>query len=51
MVIGDPDEVAGRLGEALGLGLTGLTINMPATGHDPEMVALAGETLAPLVAG
>ncbi len=30
------------------MGLDGLTVNLPASGHDPEMVTLAGETLSPM---
>ena len=48
--IGGPDEVAARVKDLMDLGLDGVTLNMPANGHDPEMVALAGETLSPLFA-
>ncbi|MEO1061667.1 MAG: LLM class F420-dependent oxidoreductase [Actinomycetota bacterium] len=52
MVIGDPDTVAEQLrARALDQGIDGLTINLQGNGHDPEIVALAGETLAPLVNG
>ena len=50
IILGGPDEVAGRVQDLLDLGLDGVTLNMPANGHDPEMVALAGETLSPLFA-
>ncbi|MEM9033027.1 MAG: LLM class F420-dependent oxidoreductase [Actinomycetota bacterium] len=50
LVFGDPDTVAARLADdVIGAGIGGLTINMPANGHDPEIVALAGQTLAPVV--
>ncbi len=46
LVVGDPDTVAGFVQDRLlGQGLDGVIVNMPANGHDPEMVALAGETL------
>ena len=48
MIFGSPDQVKEQIQGLLDLGLDGLTLNMPANGHDPEMVALAGETLAPL---
>jgi F420-dependent oxidoreductase-like protein len=51
VAFGDPETVAAQLREhVLDIGVEGLTINMPGNGHDPEIVALAGETLAPLVA-
>jgi len=50
IVMGDPDEVAAVVRHQLDLGLDGITINMPANGHDPDIVTLAGETLAPLFA-
>ena len=48
MIFGDPDQVKEQIQGLIDLGLDGVTLNMPANGHDPEMVALAGETLAPL---
>jgi F420-dependent oxidoreductase-like protein len=45
---GSPDEVAEQLGDLLALGVDGLTLSLPANGHDPEMVSLLGETAAPL---
>ena len=50
IILGGPSEVAAQVEELLKLGLDGVTLNMPANGHDPEMVALAGETLSPLFA-
>jgi len=48
--IGTPGQVAERLQQdVLAHGIDGLTINMILTGHRPGAVALAGETLKPLV--
>ena len=46
--MGGPDEVCEQVQTLIDMGLDGLTVNMPANGHDPEMVALAGETLSPI---
>ncbi|WP_306213987.1 LLM class F420-dependent oxidoreductase [Actinoplanes sp. RD1] len=47
---GKPEEVAEQLHEkVLGQGVTGLTINMIANGHEPGVVAAAGAALKPLV--
>ena len=48
IIMGGPDEVREQVQSLIDMGLDGLTVNMPANGHDPEMVALAGETLSPL---
>lgn len=51
VIMGDPDTVAERVQrELVDQGIDGMVINMIANGHDPEIVALAGETLAPLFA-
>ena len=39
LVVGDADAAGERVQEILGVGLDGLTFNMPANGHDPEAVA------------
>ena len=39
LVVGDPDAAGERIRELIGVGLDGLTFNMPANGHDPEAVA------------
>ena len=39
LVVGDADTAGERMQELIGLGLDGLTFNMPANGHDPEAVA------------
>ena len=49
VVIGDPDEVGERLAGVLELGVDGFTCNLPANGHDPDNVALLGETLMKVV--
>ncbi len=49
LVIGDPDGVGEFVSEKLvGAGLDGLTLNMPANGHDLEAIAMVGETLGKL---
>ena len=37
--IGDADTVGERIQEIVGVGLDGLTFNLPANGHDPDAVA------------
>ncbi|MDH4169978.1 MAG: LLM class F420-dependent oxidoreductase [Acidimicrobiia bacterium] len=50
IIIGGPDEVAEQVQvKLLDAGIDGLTFNMPVNGHDPDIVALAGETLKPLL--
>jgi alkanesulfonate monooxygenase SsuD/methylene tetrahydromethanopterin reductase-like flavin-dependent oxidoreductase (luciferase family) len=44
-VVGDPDSVGEQLESLLGLGLDGVTFNMPADGWEPEAVALAGSVV------
>jgi alkanesulfonate monooxygenase SsuD/methylene tetrahydromethanopterin reductase-like flavin-dependent oxidoreductase (luciferase family) len=48
-ILGDPDEVGEQLASVLDLGVDGFTCNMMANGHDPDRVALLGETAAKLV--
>jgi alkanesulfonate monooxygenase SsuD/methylene tetrahydromethanopterin reductase-like flavin-dependent oxidoreductase (luciferase family) len=48
--VGDPDEVGEKLAAVLDLGIDGFTCNLPANGHDPDRVALLGETAAKLIA-
>ena len=45
LLIGGPDEVGEQARDLVALGLDGLTVNLPAGGHDPEQVALAAEVL------
>ncbi len=48
--VGRPDEVAEKIKtNLLDQGITGITINMVLDGHVPGKVALAGETLRPLI--
>jgi F420-dependent oxidoreductase-like protein len=44
VVLGDPGEVGEAIGDAIAAGLDGITLNLVANAHDPEMVALAGRT-------
>lgn len=47
---GSPAEVAAQLeARVLVHGIRGLTISMPANGHQPGIIALAGRTLLPLL--
>ena len=47
LVIGDPDQLGEFVQTRLvGRGLDGVVINLPADGHEPEAVELAGKTLA-----
>ncbi len=43
MTLGDPDEVGAAIRELVDLGIDGVTLNLAANAHDPEMIALAGE--------
>jgi F420-dependent oxidoreductase-like protein len=45
MLVGGPDEVTEKVQYALGLGLDGITLNLPATGHDLDAIATAGEVI------
>jgi F420-dependent oxidoreductase-like protein len=50
LVLGDPDTVGEFVRDKLiGAGLDGITLNMPANGHDLEAVALVGQTLGKIV--
>lgn len=50
MLIGDPESVAEQVKTKLiDQGIDGLTLNMIANGHDLDVLALAGETLAPIM--
>jgi F420-dependent oxidoreductase-like protein len=46
MVIGGPDSVAEQAQALVALGLDGLCVNLPATGHDPEAVAATIRNIA-----
>lgn len=45
LFMGGPDEVTEQMHRVRALGLDGMTINLPAGGHDPDAIALAGEVL------
>jgi alkanesulfonate monooxygenase SsuD/methylene tetrahydromethanopterin reductase-like flavin-dependent oxidoreductase (luciferase family) len=48
VLAGDPDEVGEQAQRFLDVGIEGFTLSLPDV-HDLETLALAGETLAPLV--
>lgn len=48
VAIGSPDEVGEQLSDLLALGVDGLTLSLPANGHDPDAVSLLGETASKL---
>lgn len=51
ILLGDPDTVGEFVQtQLIGQGLDGVIVNLPANGHDPEAVALAGETLRKAIA-
>ncbi|MAT04472.1 MAG: LLM class F420-dependent oxidoreductase [Acidimicrobiaceae bacterium] len=50
VIWGEPDQVADQVRRLMGLGLDSLIVNMPFD-HDPDSVALAGETLTKALAG
>jgi F420-dependent oxidoreductase-like protein len=41
--IGGPDEIGEAIREMVDAGIDGVTLNLVANAHDPEMIALAGE--------
>ncbi|MEO6125335.1 MAG: LLM class F420-dependent oxidoreductase [Ilumatobacteraceae bacterium] len=43
MTLGDPDEVGAAIREMADTGIDGVTLNLCANAHDPEMIALAGQ--------
>jgi len=43
MIFGDADTVGEVLAEAIGLGLDGITVDLPINGHDLERIELLGE--------
>jgi F420-dependent oxidoreductase-like protein len=45
-LVGDPDAVGEQAQRLIGLGLDGVCCNLPATGHDPQLV---GDTVATMV--
>jgi F420-dependent oxidoreductase-like protein len=52
LVLGDPDTVGEFVQrKVVEVGLDGLVVNLPATGHDPGAIALAGQVLGKALAG
>lgn len=49
IVHGDPDGVAEQVQAMLDAGLDGITLNLVTVGHDIDSIALAAETLSPLI--
>jgi F420-dependent oxidoreductase-like protein len=49
ITFGDPDEVGEKLASVLAMGVDGITCKLPANGHDPDRIALFGETAAKLL--
>jgi len=49
MTLGGPDEIGEAVQELLDAGIDGVTLNLAANAHDPEMIALAGETVGSIV--
>ena len=45
MTLGGPDEIGEAVREMAELGIDGVTLNLAANAHDPEMIALAGEVV------
>ncbi len=43
LIFGDADFVGERIAEAVGMGLDGVTVDLPVNGHNPERIALLGE--------
>jgi F420-dependent oxidoreductase-like protein len=50
-LVGGPDAIGEQVQFLLNLGLDGVTVNMPADGHDLEAVGFAGEVLGKALAG
>lgn len=44
ITIGDPDAIGAAVRDLMDLGLDGITLNLVTVGHDPDLVALAGQT-------
>jgi alkanesulfonate monooxygenase SsuD/methylene tetrahydromethanopterin reductase-like flavin-dependent oxidoreductase (luciferase family) len=43
LIHGDPDTVGEQLASVMATGLDGLTINLPANGHDTDRIGLLGD--------
>jgi len=44
MTLGGPDEIGQAIQDLIDAGIDGVTLNLAANAHDPEMIALAAET-------
>jgi len=49
LIHGDPDSVGEQVQEMIDAGLDGVTLNLATVGHNTDMIALAADTLSPLV--
>ncbi|MEQ8841863.1 MAG: LLM class F420-dependent oxidoreductase [Acidimicrobiales bacterium] len=49
MTLGGPDEIGEAIQQMVDVGIDGVTLNLAANAHDPELVALAGETVGPII--
>ncbi len=44
LTLGDPDEIGEEIRDLVDAGIDGVTLNLVANAHDPEMIALAAQT-------
>lgn len=51
LIYGDPDTVGEQIKAAMDYGLDGITINLPANGHNPDRVSLLGEVALAAMSG
>ncbi len=50
LIYGDPDTVGEKLLEAMNSGIDGMTINLPANGHDTDRIGLLGQVASKAIA-
>jgi alkanesulfonate monooxygenase SsuD/methylene tetrahydromethanopterin reductase-like flavin-dependent oxidoreductase (luciferase family) len=50
LIYGDPDTVGEKLLAAMNTGIDGLTINLPANGHNTDRIALLGQVASKAIA-
>jgi alkanesulfonate monooxygenase SsuD/methylene tetrahydromethanopterin reductase-like flavin-dependent oxidoreductase (luciferase family) len=50
LIYGDADTVGEQLQECMATGIDGMTINLPANGHNTERVGLVGEVALAAIA-
>ena len=43
LIFGDPDTVGERIAEAVGMGIDGVTVDLPVNGHNTERIELLGQ--------